>query len=470
MSAVRLARDIDEPCAAGPVLEALLGDGLSIGIPVTGTSMEPTLRRGDRVVVAPFLGLPRPGQIVLARTPDGLVAHRLALVEMRDGRRLYRLQGDAAAGLDAGVLRENLLGRVVEVLRDGARLPIDDSPLALRRALWKLALRRRRGGLARRAAVILVAVLGALGRGAAAPPTTEMTYAPPPDYRFAPGDVLSLRIWDGEKIDEKQLTVQSDGTAFLPILGLGSVELGGRTAPEAKQEIEARLGRIYKEIYTELLVLRYAGHRVHLMGEVRTTARTDSGPGEWPLGGPTRLVSFLSEHGGPSQEADLMRVQVVRRSGEKIETNLFKAVFQQSEPDNPPLEDGDFVFVPSLAMGTRKVYVLGDVGQPGVVTIYDRLTLVEALARCGGVSRRGNTREVAVMRRHADGQPDMQVVDIKDMMKTGRLAADVDLGPGDVVFVPRGALGTLQDVFSIISPALNTIESLYIINNFRKNP
>jgi len=38
-----------------------------------------------------------------------------------------------------------------------------------------------------------------------------------------------------------------------------------------------------------------------------------------------------------------------------------------------------------------------------------------------------------------------------------------------VVYVPRGALGTLQDIFSVISPALNTIESLYIIDNFNKN-
>jgi polysaccharide export outer membrane protein len=457
------------PLESGPVLAALLEDGVSVGIPVTGGSMRPTLLPGDRVIVAPFLGLPRPGQIVLARAAAGLVAHRLARVDLIDGRRVYRLQGEASDAFDAGVPREALLGRVVAVLRRGERRPIDEGPAALERVVRRLAWRRNRSGVTRRAAVLLVALLSALGLAGAAPPTAEMTYAPPPDYRFAPGDVLSLRVWDGERVDEKQLTVQSDGTAFLPILGLGSVEVGGKTAPEAKRDIEQKLGKIYKEIYIELLVLRYAGHRVHLMGEIKTTARIDSGPGEWPLGGPTRLVSFLSEHGGPSQDADLMRVQVVRRSGEKIEVNLFRAVFQQSEPDNPPLEDGDFVFVPSLAMGTRKVYVLGDVGQPGVVTIYDRMTLIEALARCGGINRHGTYKEIAVLKRRADQQPEMQVVNLREMVKTGNLTGDVELGPGDVVYVPRGALGTMADIFSIISPALNTIESLYIINDFNKN-
>ncbi|HKQ98257.1 MAG TPA: SLBB domain-containing protein, partial [Candidatus Polarisedimenticolia bacterium] len=260
---------------------------------------------------------------------------------------------------------------------------------------------------------------------------------------------------------------QSDGSAFLPLPGLGSVELGGLTPADAKKEIESRLGRVYKEIHTELLVSRFAGHRVNLMGEVRTTARTDSGPGEWPLTGTTRLVPFLSAHGGPTPEADLMRVQVIRASGETIVVNLFRAVFQHSETDNPELQGGDFVFLPSIQMGGRKVYVLGDVNQPGVVTVYDRMSLIEALARCGGVSRRGSAKEIAIIHHTPSGDPDMKVVDLKELFKTGKTTADLNLEPGDIVYVPRGVLGAIQDVFSIISPALQTIESLYIIDNFQ---
>jgi protein involved in polysaccharide export with SLBB domain len=205
------------------------------------------------------------------------------------------------------------------------------------------------------------------------------------------------------------------------------------------------------------------------MGEVRTTARTDSGPGEWALSGPTPLVSFLAEHGGPSPEADLMRVQLVRKSGETRDVNLFRAVFQHSEEDNPVLDDGDFVFLPSLAMGTRKVFVLGEVNAPGVVTIYDRMTLVEALARCGGLSVRGNPKEIVLIKRHPDGTPDLKALDLKELVKTGRFDEDYPLDPGDVVYVSKGFLAHLHDVFSIISPALDTIESMYIINNFHKN-
>src|SRR5439155_13931525 len=96
-----------------PVLDALLSDGHGMLVPVRGRSMRPALSEGDVAVVAPFLGLPRPGQIVLARGAGNvLVVHRLVDVELGTGRRIYRLQGDAETAPDAGVLREDLLGRV----------------------------------------------------------------------------------------------------------------------------------------------------------------------------------------------------------------------------------------------------------------------------------------------------------------------------------------------------------------------
>ncbi|PYS96763.1 MAG: hypothetical protein DMF50_03200 [Acidobacteria bacterium] len=203
------------------------------------------------------------------------------------------------------------------------------------------------------------------------------------------------------------------------------------------------------------------------MGEVRTTARTDSGPGEWALRGPTRLVGFLSDHGGPGTDADLMRILLVR-PGQRREVNLFRAVFQGAEEDDPWLESGDLVFVPSQSMGNRKVFVLGEVNTPGVINILDKMGLVEAIARAGGFTQRGYMKGVVVLKRGVDGQAEMRVANFKQMVKEGDLSADVPLQPGDIVFVPRRAIATLQELFSIINPALGIIESIYIIDNFRK--
>src|SRR5262249_7118227 len=223
-------------------------------------------------------------------------------VELGSGRRVYRLQGDAEPAPDAGVLREDLLGRAIAVVRDGRRLSIDDPAFEPPETVRRRARSRRARRVLRAVSLVGAVLLCALGvvaaqEGAAAPAQQEQTIAPSADYRFGPGDVLSLRIWNGQKIDELKLTVQSDGEAFLPVMGIGSLKVAGRTIVDLKKELETRFHTIYKETYVELLISKYAGHRVSLMGEVKTTARAESGPGNWALEGPTRLVAFLSAHG-----------------------------------------------------------------------------------------------------------------------------------------------------------------------------
>ena len=463
---------------AAPVLEALLLGGHAALVPVTGASMRPALVQGDVVVVSPFLGLPRPGQIVLARTtPHLLVVHRLIDVEMRAGRRMYRLQGDAEKAPDAGVLREDLLGRVTAVVRDGRRLPIDDPRFAPGAHACRIASARRARRLLRRAGIVVTALLCLLGVVAAqeaqeAPASgvaQEQTIAPGADYLFGPGDVLSLRIWNGQKIDGLKLTVPRDGEAFLPVMGIGALPVAGRTVVELKKDLEKRFQAIYKETHVELLITKYAGHRVSLMGEVKTTSRNDSGPGSWALEGPTRLVEFLSTHGGPSQDADVMRIQIIQAGAARRELNLYRAVFQGNESDDPWLRHGDLVFIPSLAMGNRKVFVLGEVNSPGVVNIIDKMGLVEAISRAGGFSAKGYMKGVVVLKRGEGGKAEMTIANFKEMFKDGDLKADVPLAPGDIVFVPRRAIATLQEVMSIISPALGIIQSIYIIDSFRKD-
>ncbi|HKB07692.1 MAG TPA: S24/S26 family peptidase [Candidatus Polarisedimenticolia bacterium] len=115
---------------AAPVIEAILADGHALRIPVRGVGMHPALREGDVAVIAPFLGLPRIGQIVLARSAEGPLLARLVDVELQAGRRMYRLKDDAEGGADAGVMREELYGRLIAVERDGRCLDADDPAFA----------------------------------------------------------------------------------------------------------------------------------------------------------------------------------------------------------------------------------------------------------------------------------------------------------------------------------------------------
>ncbi len=133
MSASRLAGQGQAATETDVVRETLLEPGGILVVPVDDSTMRPCLVPGDLVEVVPFLGLPRPGQIVVARVSGNLVARRLESVEMIGGRRRYRLRGDAGTEPVAGVLREDLLGRAVAVVRQGRRMGVVDRTAVGRR-------------------------------------------------------------------------------------------------------------------------------------------------------------------------------------------------------------------------------------------------------------------------------------------------------------------------------------------------
>ena len=116
------------------LLDVLLEAGLTGSIPVTGDEMRPTFEPDDRVVVTPFLGLPCPGQVVMARHQGRLVVRRLVDVRLAGGRRHYYLSPDAVPGRTFAVLREDLVGRPTAILRRGELRPLDDGPARRGRA------------------------------------------------------------------------------------------------------------------------------------------------------------------------------------------------------------------------------------------------------------------------------------------------------------------------------------------------
>lgn len=116
---------------------------------------------------------------------------------------------------------------------------------------------------------------------------------------------------------------------------------------------------------------------------------------------------------------------------------------------------------------SQRIFVVGEVRTPGPYPLVGDMTLIEALARAGGLSQKSNPKEVILIKRRADGKPELKSANIKELFKTGDLKQDFDIDPGDIVYVSKGFLAHLRDVFSIIAPALDTIESLYIIDDFK---
>ena len=107
--------------ALGELSRAVLERGAAFRFRAMGGSMYPMIENGDVLTVAP-LGrrVVSPGDVVEFRHPGhgGLRVHRV--VGRRNGA--YLVQGDGLAEPDGWIPRENILGRVTEITRQGRRI------------------------------------------------------------------------------------------------------------------------------------------------------------------------------------------------------------------------------------------------------------------------------------------------------------------------------------------------------------
>jgi protein involved in polysaccharide export with SLBB domain len=93
----------------------------------------------------------------------------------------------------------------------------------------------------------------------------------------------------------------------------------------------------------------------------------------------------------------------------------------------------------------HKVYVGGEVGQPGVRDLIGPTTALQAITASGGLKDTARTKEVVVFRRGPDqGTPMAIPLNIESAMRCSDFSQDVYLKPYDVVFVPRSPIASFN--------------------------
>jgi polysaccharide export outer membrane protein len=124
------------------------------------------------------------------------------------------------------------------------------------------------------------------------------------------------------------------------------------------------------------------------------------------------------------------------------------------------LENGDRVVVPELPtfkeekLVTNRVYVLGEVGIPGLIEVKTDITVLEAISKAGGVkltAAKGKSRIV----RGDIYNPEVIPLDLKKLIDKSDLSLNVKLQNGDVIYVPTTFLGKFSNSFNQIIPILN---------------
>ncbi len=264
-------------------------------------------------------------------------------------------------------------------------------------------------------------------------------------YLIGPGDEVTGRVL-GEKDFDFVATVDEDGQIEVPFFDK-PVFAKCRTERELRIEISGLLSTYLRSPQLSLRVTqRKSRPPAVVYGEVVT-------PGQVEMMRRARLVELLAFSGGLKEEAGGV-VQVFRTRpplcGPANDENNWKSDTSEAtdvpsrtfslanvkagkEDANPVIYPGDVIFVHKAT----PVYVTGEVQTPqGIYLKEEGMTLTEAIAKVGGVSREAKIKDIKIRRLKAGSKERDVIAANYDLIKKGE-QKDVVLQPMDIIEVGR---------------------------------
>jgi len=91
-----------------------------------------------------------------------------------------------------------------------------------------------------------------------------------------------------------------------------------------------------------------------------------------------------------------------------------------------------------------KIYVGGEVNQPGMQVYRGGLTALQAVVAAGGFKTTASLSSVVLIHKGPQGEPVAALVDLSRVLKHAELERDVALAPADIVFVPRSGIANVN--------------------------
>jgi polysaccharide biosynthesis/export protein len=272
---------------------------------------------------------------------------------------------------------------------------------------------------------------------------------PPPSLELLPGDVISVRAVSNETTSYDGLTIDSEGKVHVP--GVGGIQIAGLPPHQAERTIEGMLQKQDRFVRVNVLVGAWTGHHATVIGAVTSEGSKIVTPG-------MRVADLLTAAGGEIRTGagvaantvltDLDGARLVR-NGKEVPISL-RIALTGDPRHNVLVRAGDQLFVPA-GLGNRvAVMGLASVGNT-LQAFHPGMRLTEALA-ASGLTADSDMADIRVIRGPLKA-PLVYQWNFKAYTrgKTG----DVELAPGDVVYVARHWSANMGLVIGRVTPLLS---------------
>lgn len=272
------------------------------------------------------------------------------------------------------------------------------------------------------------------------------------DYKIGPQDLLEISVFEAEKLN-KTVRVSSQGNINLPLIGVLKVK--GLTPEELEKEIRSLLAEKYlQDPSVSVLIKEFRNQRISVMGAVKS-------PGVFDVTGARTILDLLAMAGGLKEEAGQLLFLLrppsdeetprkekgpYHRKPETFVIDLEGLLVEGNLGLNLPLLHGDVINVPAAG----KIFVGGDVKNPGGFMKGKKLTLSQAIISAGGLNFKANGSETKIIR-YSEKGTDKEILTFNVYAIQKGKAEDPYLKENDIVFVPtsgtKAFLTGVRDTF-----------------------
>jgi protein involved in polysaccharide export with SLBB domain len=266
-------------------------------------------------------------------------------------------------------------------------------------------------------------------------------------YLLAPGDVVSIRVLGEADFNVEKATIDEDGKIQIPFADEGLM-VKCKTEKDIRAEIIKIYSRMLRNPQVNVQILeRKSRPPVIVSGEVVVQQQVD-------LKRKARLLELINFAGGLKKEASGM-IEIFHTQppvckedsnfadwsndlvdGENVPSRLFSYnnVKLNKEESNPVIYPGDLI----VARKAPPVYVIGEVMVLKELTIPENgLSLMQAIAQAGGLSREARKKEVIIQRFNPSSPEKRDFIKVNyEQIRVGK-EKDVMLQPDDIVVVEK---------------------------------
>jgi polysaccharide export outer membrane protein len=245
------------------------------------------------------------------------------------------------------------------------------------------------------------------------------------EYVIGPGDKLNIQVWGHPDLD-CNVEVSGSGDFSFPLIG--KVHSGGMSVFDLEKQLVQKLTDGYLvSPHVRVGIVEYKNQKVYLFGAVQK-------PGSYAIKGKTTILELISSMGGITDEtgsvAFIVRPESEKRKNKPLPIDQARAneiiiidlhLGAGEVADNIFVLPGDSIYVNKA----KKIFVIGEVKNPGNFKWEKNLTVRKAISLAGGPSPTGSSKRTQIIR----------IKNGKEIKIRPKMSDPVD--PEDIIKIPR---------------------------------